>query len=229
MVVNAVYSDGSRKEITDYTYSHDGALSLSDTSVIVSWNGMTAQVNISVRSQNDSDDTSDSVSGVTIIPDNSTLTQAVETLQLTAIVKPDNAANKHVTWSSSDTNVATVDENGLVTAVADGTVTITAVTEEGNIAATANITVSISASDANKADGRGSNDSSSDTTDNKSSSTNNNSANSAGGKNNSSSSKSVSTTNTGDNTDMTLWMVLIMASAAAMVGLYGKKRKADKK
>ena len=50
MVVNAVYSDGSRKEVTDYTVEPDGPLTVEDTAVIIKWNGMTAQVVISVRS-----------------------------------------------------------------------------------------------------------------------------------------------------------------------------------
>ena len=50
---------------------------------------------------------------------------------LTATVAPDGAADKTVTWSSSDTNVATVDENGVVTAVALGTATITATAANG--------------------------------------------------------------------------------------------------
>lgn len=44
---------------------------------------------------------------------------------LTATVLPDNATNKNVTWESSDSRVATVDENGKVTAVKQGTATIT--------------------------------------------------------------------------------------------------------
>ncbi len=44
---------------------------------------------------------------------------------LTATVKPDDATNKNVTWESSDSRVATVDENGKVTAVKQGTATIT--------------------------------------------------------------------------------------------------------
>ena len=50
---------------------------------------------------------------------------------LTATVAPDGAADKTVTWSSSDTTVATVDENGVVTAVALGTATITATASNG--------------------------------------------------------------------------------------------------
>ena len=48
------------------------------------------------------------------------------TEQLTAQVNPWSVADKSVTWSSSDPSIATVDENGLVTAIADGEVTITA-------------------------------------------------------------------------------------------------------
>lgn len=51
MLVNVVYSDGSRKEITDYTVEPDRTLKVEDTAVIITWNGMTAQVMISVRSE----------------------------------------------------------------------------------------------------------------------------------------------------------------------------------
>ena len=44
---------------------------------------------------------------------------------LTATITPDNADDKTLTWVSSDTEVATVDENGKVTAVAEGEATIT--------------------------------------------------------------------------------------------------------
>lgn len=47
---------------------------------------------------------------------------------MTATVEPANAENKTVTWTSSDDTIATVDSNGLVTAVKAGTATITATT-----------------------------------------------------------------------------------------------------
>lgn len=48
-----------------------------------------------------------------------------ETVQLTATVKPDEATDKTVTWSTSDETIATV-KDGLVTAVKEGKATITA-------------------------------------------------------------------------------------------------------
>ena len=53
-----------------------------------------------------------------------------DNLQLTATVTPDNATYKSVVWKTSDKNIATVDENGLVTAVAAGTAKITANADE---------------------------------------------------------------------------------------------------
>ena len=65
-----------------------------------------------------------------------------ETLQLTATVAPENASNPTVTWSSSDDAIATVDANGLVTAVAAGTAIITASTTDGsNLSASCEVTV----------------------------------------------------------------------------------------
>ena len=59
---------------------------------------------------------------------------------LTATIMPDNATNKNVTWSSSEENVATV-KDGVVTAVAEGTATITVTTEDGNKTATCTVIV----------------------------------------------------------------------------------------
>ena len=65
-----------------------------------------------------------------------------ETLQFTATITPDDATDKTVTWSTSDENVATVDEEGLVTAVGIGEAIITATTADGTeLSASCTITV----------------------------------------------------------------------------------------
>ena len=67
-----------------------------------------------------------------------------ETAQLVATVNPGYVANKNVVWTSSNTAVATVDANGLVTAVAAGTAIITATSEADNTK-TATCTVNVMA------------------------------------------------------------------------------------
>ena len=62
---------------------------------------------------------------------------------LTATVQPDDATKKNVTWSSNNADVATVDANGLVTAVSAGTATITVTTEDGNKTASCTVTVTV--------------------------------------------------------------------------------------
>ena len=52
--------------------------------------------------------------------------------QLTATVAPDDADNLGLTWTSDNEEVATVYENGLVTAVGEGTATITATANDGS-------------------------------------------------------------------------------------------------
>ena len=65
-----------------------------------------------------------------------------EVLQLTATILPNETTDKTLSWSSSDEGVATVDNQGLVTAVAAGNVIITVTTTDGSgLSATCNITV----------------------------------------------------------------------------------------
>ncbi len=65
-----------------------------------------------------------------------------KTATLTATVAPQDATNKKVTWSSNNTQVATVEE-GTVTAVSEGNATITVTTEDGNHTATCEVSVII--------------------------------------------------------------------------------------
>ena len=63
-----------------------------------------------------------------------------ETVVLVATVAPEDADNKAVTWSSDNTDVATV-ENGTVTAIKAGTANISVSTEDGNKTASCAVTV----------------------------------------------------------------------------------------
>ncbi len=80
------------------------------------------------------------VSAISVEPAELVLTLG-KTEKITAVISPANATNKKVTWSSDHEEVATVDENSNVTAVATGTATITATTEDGGLAATCSVTV----------------------------------------------------------------------------------------
>lgn len=72
-----------------------------------------------------------------------TLTLApTATETLVATISPDNATNKSLRWSSSDSDVATVDANGKVTAVAEGQAVITVSTVDGGFTAQCTVTVS---------------------------------------------------------------------------------------
>ncbi|WP_281615053.1 carbohydrate-binding protein [Flammeovirga sp. SubArs3] len=80
-----------------------------------------------------------SVTGVSLDQNNVSL-QVSETAQLTAVVTPLNATNQTITWSSSNTNVASVN-NGFISANGAGTANISVTTADGNHSATAVITV----------------------------------------------------------------------------------------
>ncbi len=56
--------------------------------------------------------------------------EAGQTLKLETTISPNNATNKEVIWTSSDSNIATVDNTGLVTSLSKGTVTITVTTKD---------------------------------------------------------------------------------------------------
>jgi uncharacterized protein YjdB len=71
------------------------------------------------------------VSSITVSPTTATIAMGNQQ-QLTATILPAGASNKNMTWTSSNTNVATVNSLGLVTSVAAGTCTITVTTQDGS-------------------------------------------------------------------------------------------------
>ena len=86
------------------------------------------------------------VTGITIAPDSATLilgdaNTTNDTIDLDEEISPAYATNQDVTWSSSDTSVATVDSSGVVTAVGAGNTTITVTTDDGHFTDTCAVTV----------------------------------------------------------------------------------------
>jgi phi13 family phage major tail protein len=80
------------------------------------------------------------VTGVTLDETTASIAPAA-TKQLTATITPADASNKAVTWQSSDTDVATVNNTGLVTGIAAGTCQIKATTVSGGKEASCEVTV----------------------------------------------------------------------------------------
>lgn len=63
--------------------------------------------------------------------------------QVSAIIKPENATNRELVWESSNTYVATVDENGIVKGISPGTTTITVKTKDGTVVSTITVIVEL--------------------------------------------------------------------------------------
>jgi uncharacterized protein YjdB len=80
------------------------------------------------------------VTGITVNPSTLTIIKG-NSQTLTATVTPNDATNKSLSWSSSNENIAVVDQSGKVTAVSVGTATITVTTKDGGFTATTSVTV----------------------------------------------------------------------------------------
>ncbi|WP_276373408.1 Ig-like domain-containing protein [Chryseolinea sp. H1M3-3] len=83
------------------------------------------------------------VTGVSVSPTTLTLSSGA-TSQLAKTISPSNATNQSVTWTSSNTDVATVNANGLVTAgTTAGSAVITVRTADGGKTATSTVSVNV--------------------------------------------------------------------------------------
>lgn len=80
------------------------------------------------------------VTGVSVNPGNLSLDQG-QNSTLFATINPSNSSNKTVTWSTSNSSIATVDANGKVVAISAGTASITARTNDGGYTSNCIVTV----------------------------------------------------------------------------------------
>jgi transglutaminase/protease-like cytokinesis protein 3 len=78
--------------------------------------------------------------GITL-NENSIIMNVRDNTPLITSIQPTNASNKNITWSSSNSSIATVSAKGVVTGKAAGTAIITATTVDGNFTASVDITV----------------------------------------------------------------------------------------
>lgn len=98
-----------------------------------------------LRAADENNPAYEAVTGVSLDKTTAKLTKKGQTVELKATVAPATASIKDVSFATSDANVATVDANGKVTAVGNGTATITVTTDDGNKTAICSVTVELPA------------------------------------------------------------------------------------
>ena len=123
-----VYGDVELQK--DLTIGEGESLTIPDGASLTIGSDATLTVDGGTLTGNVTGDVNYKVTGVSLSPSTLNLDVGASST-LTATITPDNATDKSVTWESSDTNIATV-ENGKVTAVAQGSTTITATAADGS-------------------------------------------------------------------------------------------------
>lgn len=102
--------------------------------------GFTAECSITVKEKEAEVTETIAATGVKLKPSELIL-KIGETDKVQAVIAPVDASNTHVTWTTKDKSVAEVDEEGNVTAKAEGTTVISAKTEDGGYTAACKVTV----------------------------------------------------------------------------------------
>ena len=123
-------------EANTFTAEAEGTVTI--TATLHDYSNIKASINVTVKAP-----AAVLVTGITI--NGEAAMNEGDTQTLVAVVSPDNASNKDVEWSSSDTAVASVAANGMVNALAAGKAVITATAKDGSgIKTTLEITVAAS-------------------------------------------------------------------------------------
>ena len=151
LTVGYTPSDTNVKEVT-YSSNNESVATVSNTGLVTGVTQGSATITATAQTANG---TTSATCTITVTPisvtsvalsTNSETLKVGKTVTLIPTVSPSNATNKNVTWSSSNTGVATVSNSGVVTGIAEGTATITVTTVDGGKTATCTIVVQTSSS-----------------------------------------------------------------------------------
>ncbi len=141
-------SDATNKEVT-WESSNTGIVKVDKNGVVQAVKNGTATITVTTKDGNKKATCNVQVNTMpSIIPVQSVILDKTslnikpgEKVTLNATIEPSDATNKEVIWESSDSNIATVDKNGVVQVLKNGTATITVTTKDGNKKATCNVQV----------------------------------------------------------------------------------------
>lgn len=155
IVIDLLWESSDSNIVTVDQNGHINAINIGSTSIFVydEVSGLGGEIVINVKESekekpsvntpnkdnDDKDDVSIPVTGIALNKSD-TIMEVGEYIIVKAVVRPANATNKKISWSSSNKNVATVSSSGKITAKGTGTTTITAKTSNGK-KATIKITV----------------------------------------------------------------------------------------
>ena len=145
LTVGYTPADTNVKNVT-YSSSSESIATVSNTGLVTGIAQGSATITATAQTENG---TTSATTTITVTPiavtsvslsSNSETIKVGKTVTLVPTISPSNATNKNVTWSSSNTSVATVSE-GTVTGVSEGTATITVTTVSGSKTATCTVVV----------------------------------------------------------------------------------------
>jgi len=145
LTVGYTPSDTNVKNVT-YTSSSESIATVSNTGLVtgIAEGSATITATAEAASGTVSATTTITVTPIAVtsvsLSSNSETIKVGKTVTLVPTISPSNATNKNVTWSSSNTNIATV-SGGTVTGVSAGTATITVTTVSGSKTATCTVVV----------------------------------------------------------------------------------------
>ncbi len=135
--------DATHKEVT-WSSSNENVATVNDNGLVTAISGGNVTITTTSIDNPSAKGTHNMISKISVtsvdIQEESVEINSGDTTQLHVTVLPENATDKTVTWTSSDTNIATVDDAGLVAGVGDGEVEIT-VTSKDNTSLTDTCTI----------------------------------------------------------------------------------------